>query len=426
MQLPEIFRHRDFVRLLTARALSSLSMGMLSVAIGWQVYEVARQTMSVPQAAFMVGMIGLVQFVPILLLALPAGQIVDRHSRKVILATCVLLELLTALALLGITFLPQGRQLELIFLIAAFFGVIRAFYPASSSAILPMLVPRSELPTAIAWMTTAYQVGTIGGPAIVGFLIALSIGAVYAISAGFLAIGALSAWLIATDTRPKAAAQRGFAAALEGLKFVYSNKVIFGAVMLDLVIVLLAGATALLPAFARDILKTGPMGLGLLRAAPAIGGLAASIYLTRKPLTRHLGRWMLSAVIVFGVGTVAFGLSRNLALSCLCLAITGAADNISVFVRHNLVQILTPDAMRGRVGSVNMLFISASNELGEFESGVAARFLAPVGAVLFGGIGSIFIGLVWGKLFPKLRDTDTLEFAEPESPAIALDNEAKL
>jgi hypothetical protein len=273
------------------------------------------------------------------------------------------------------------------------------------------------LPKGIALMSTAWQIGTILGPALVGFLIAWSIGSVYAIATIAYIIALIASLGIKAGAAPEQVRAPGLRMAIDGLKFVVANPMLLGAMLLDLVVVLLAGATALLPAFARDILHAGPTAVGFLRASPAIGALVCTLILARWPLYRRMGAWMLGSVVVFGIGTIAFGLSKSLYLSCAMLALTGGADAISVFVRQTLVQMLTTDAMRGRVSAVDMLFISASNELGEFESGVAARFLGPVGAVLFGGIGSVIVGFAWIRLFPSLAKVDRLQHVEAEKTA---------
>lgn len=417
IRLPQTFSYPDFARLFSVRLAGNFATGMLGVALGWRVYDLARETMSVESAAFLVGMIGLAQFGPMFFLALPAGQFVDSHDRKKILAACMALEVLIGFLLLGSLLLPTQYEMTAIFVVAGLFGVVRAFQPAASAALLPATLPRSELPKGIALMSTAWQIGTILGPALVGFLIAWSIGSVYAI-ATIAYISALIASLgIKAGAAPEQVRAPGLRMAIDGLKFVVANPMLLGAMLLDLVVVLLAGATALLPAFARDILHAGPMAVGFLRASPAIGALVCTLILARWPLYRRMGAWMLGSVVVFGIGTIAFGLSKSLYLSCAMLALTGGADAISVFVRQTLVQMLTTDAMRGRVSAVDMLFISASNELGEFESGVAARFLGPVGAVLFGGIGSVIVGFAWIRLFPSLAKVDRLQHVEAEKTA---------
>lgn len=420
-RLPHLLTHPDFARLVCIRVTSQFASGMLAVTLGWRTYDLARESMSVESAALMVGMIGLVQFGPMFFLALPAGQIVDRFDRKKILAACMAMDVFIASALLASLLLPVQDQINAIFPIAALFGVVRAFYPSATSALLPATLPRAELPKGIAYLSVAFQVGAIGGPALVGFLIAWSIGGVFALAAVFFAIALIAALRIQADAKPKATNASPFTMAVEGLRFVGSNPILLGAMLLDLMVVLLAGATALLPAFARDILHAGPTAVGLLRASPAVGALCCSLILARFPLTRRMGAWILGAIVVYGLGTIGFGLSKYLYLSCAMLAITGAADAISVVIRKTLVQMLTTDAMRGRVSAVDMLFISASNELGEFESGVAARFLGPVGAVLFGGIGSVIVGTSWAWLFPSLAKVDRLQHveAEPEAKAEA-------
>ncbi len=414
-KLPTPFTRPDCSRLFSVRLAGNFATGMLGVALGWRTYDLARQSMSIENAAFLVGMIGLVQFGPMFFLALPAGQYVDRHDRKKILSACMAMEVFIGLALLGSVFLPTQFELSAIFAVAALFGVVRAFQPAASSALLPATLPRAELPKGIAFMSTAWQIGTIAGPALVGFLIAWSIASVYAIATLSYGVALIASLRIEAGTPPQQTESRGLQMAIDGLRFVASNPLLLGAMLLDLVVVLLAGATALLPAFARDILHAGPTAVGFLRASPALGALGCTMILARWPLSRRMGAWMLGSVVVFGIGTVAFGLSKSLYLSCAMLALTGAADAISVFVRQTLVQMLTTDSMRGRVSAVDMLFISASNELGEFESGVAARFLGPIGAVLFGGVGSIIVGLGWGWLFPALAKVDQLHHVEPEA-----------
>jgi len=417
IRLPQTFSYPDFARLFSVRLAGNFATGMLSVALGWRVYDLARQTMSVESAAFLVGIIGLVQFGPMFFLVLPAGQFVDRNDRQKILAACMALEVFIGLALIGSVLLPPQFEMNAIFIVAGLFGVVRAFQPAASSALLPATLPRSELPKGIAYMSTAWQIGSIVGPALVGFLIAWSIASVYIVATIAYIIALAAALGIKTGARPQQTQESGFRMAIDGLKFVTSNPMLLGAMLLDLVVVLLAGATALLPAFARDILHAGPTAVGFLRASPAIGALICTVILARWPLYRRMGAWMLGSVVVFGIGTIGFGLSTSLYLSCAMLAITGGADAISVFVRQTLVQMLTTDAMRGRVSAVDMLFISASNELGEFESGVAARFLGPVGAVLMGGAGSILVGIGWAWLFPSLAKVDRLQHIEAEAPA---------
>jgi hypothetical protein len=277
------------------------------------------------------------------------------------------------------------------------------------TALGPMLVPRQLLPRAIAWNSLAWQSASIVGPAAAGFLIGASIGSAYCVTLGLYLAAAVALMLIAQATRPQAQAGSRLSLVREGLAYVWGHKVVFGAISLDLAAVILGGARALFPAFARDVLHAGPRGFGLLQAGPAIGATAVGLYLAAHPIRRRAGAIMFAGVAIFGAATVAFGFSRLLWLSVIALAILGGADMLSVFVRVTLIQLMTPDAMRGRVAAVSTLFISASNELGEFESGLAARFLGAVGAAVFGGVGALIATGVWARLFPALRKADRLE-----------------
>jgi MFS family permease len=272
-----------------------------------------------------------------------------------------------------------------------------------------MLVPREHLPRAIAWNSLAWQSASIAGPAMAGLLIALSPGASYATTLGLYLAAACALLMIRRSTRPAAQPGSRLELVKEGLRYVWSNKVVFGAISLDLAAVILGGARALFPAFARDVLHVGPQGFGILQAGPALGATVVGLYLAAHPIRRHAGAIMFAGVAVFGAMTVVFGLSRFLWLSVLALAILGGADMLSVFVRQTLVQLMTPDAMRGRVAAVSTLFISASNELGEFESGIAARLLGVVGAAVFGGVGAMIVTALWARLFPDLRRADRLQ-----------------
>ncbi|MGE0828092.1 MAG: MFS transporter [Hyphomonadaceae bacterium] len=403
-----LLRERDYVRFWCARAASSLGTQIQSVALGWQMYDIARQTMSVPEAALHVGFIGLATFLPYFIFALPAGETADRYNRKFIVAICSMGEFITALALIaGIVF--QFVSIPYLLGLAAFFGASRAFLGPASTAMAPMLVPRALLPRAIAWNSLAWQTAAIAGPAIGGLLIANSVLHAYAAAATLYLCAAFGVLLVRTQTRPAPQAGSRLALIQEGLSYVWRQKVVFGAISLDLFAVLLGGATALLPVFARDVLHVGPEGFGLLRAAPAVGAAAVALYLAGNPIRRRAGPIMFWGVAVFGAATVVFGLSQIFWLSLAALAILGGADMLSVFVRQTLVQLVTPDPMRGRVAAVSTLFISASNELGEFESGIVARILGPVGAAVFGGVGAIGVTALWAKLFPELRKADKLE-----------------
>jgi MFS family permease len=404
----DLLRRGDFMRFWIGRIASTLGVQIQSVALGWQMYAVARQTMDVKPAAFYVGMIGLAAFVPVFLLALPAGETADRHDRKTILTFCYLAEMATAATLAAAAFF-HFASIPLLLALSAAFGASRAFMGPASTALGPMLVPKSLLPRAIAWNSLAWQGGSILGPAIGGLLVGLGAGVSYSATVCLYLVSALCIGSIRGATQPVVNPGSRLALVKEGLAYVWNNRIVFGAISLDLFAVLLGGATALLPVFARDILHAGPQGFGILRAGPAIGATLVAATLASHPIRRHAGVIMFAGVAIFGAATVAFGVSRSLPLSVLALAVLGGADMLSVFVRQTLVQIVTPDHMRGRVAAVSSLFIGASNELGEFESGVVARILGPVGAAIFGGVGALIVTGLWSRLFPALRKADRLE-----------------
>lgn len=404
----DLLRRRDFMLFWVSRVCATLGVQVQSVALGWQVYEVARRTMPVHEAALWVGMIGLISFLPIFFLALPAGETADRHDRKTVLLLCYAGEIGTAVLLASASFF-HFASLPLLLGVAVLFGTARAFMQPAATAMAPMLVPRELLPQAIAWNSLAWQGASILGPALGGLLLAHSPGLSYAVTAGLLSVSALWVSLVRMNTRPVVQPGSRWALMKEGLAYVWTNKIVFGAISLDMVAVLLGGATALLPVFAKDVLHVGPEGFGLLRAGPAIGASAVAIYLAVNPIRKHAGQFMFWGVALFGAMTIVFGLSKSLPLSVAALAVLGGADMLSVYVRQTLVQLVTPDPMRGRVAAVSSLFIGASNELGEFESGVVARFLGPVGAAIFGGVGAIVVTALWAKLFPALRKADRLE-----------------
>ncbi len=387
---------------------STLAQMMLVIVIGWQVYDIARQTMPPREAAFLLGMIGLAQFLPLFGLTLVVGYVADRIDRRWIARGALALEIGCATTLGLLTW--QGNQsLEALFIIAALLGVGRAFASPALTALAPNLVPQHMLPTAIAWNSIGWQIGAIGGPPLGGYLYAASPALPYAVAAVALGIAFIAACLIKAVPRPAPTALSPWQATVEGMGYVRRNRVVLGAISLDLFAVLLGGATAMLPIYARDILMVGPEGLGHLRAAPAVGATLMALLLARQPLARHVGIKMFGAVALFGLATIVFGLSRELWLSLAALAVLGAADMISVYVRGSLIQLHTPDAMRGRVSAVSMLFISASNELGEFESGVLAAAIGPVAAVVAGGVGAIIVTVIWAWRFPELRLADRFE-----------------
>ena len=402
-----LLRQRDFVQFWFSRWTAVLAVQIESVALGWQIYEIARRTMDVKRAAFMVSLIGLVSFVPVLLLALPAGETADRHDRKGILVFCFLGEI-ASVAVLTAAAAFDFASIPLLLAIAFLFGSARAYFSPASTAIGPMLVPRELLPRAIAWSSLAWQSASVAGPAIGGLLVALSPAHSYGAALILYVVAAVCILFIRTSTQPTVQPGSRWALMKEGLVYVWRNKIVFGSISLDLAAVILGGATALLPVFAKDVLHIGPEGFGLLRAAPAVGAALVAILLASRPIHRKAGVWMFTGVAIFGAATVVFGLSKILWLSLLALAVLGAADMVSVYIRQTLVQLVTPDHMRGRVATVSSLFIGASNELGEFESGVVARFLGPVGAAVFGGVGALIVTGVWARFFPALRKADRL------------------
>ncbi len=402
-----LLSRRPYVLFLAGRFLGTLATGSQSVVIAWDVYEIARQTMSLAEAAFTVGMIGLAQFLPLFALALVAGETADRHDRRKILVLCELAQLLISAGLAVRSALGSG--LWPIFALAGLFGCSRAFFQPTASALGPMLVPLWLLPRAIATNSLAAQLASILGPALGGLLCVVSPVLGYAVSAGLYAAAAGCVLLIRAETQPRVDGSRSRVAQIrEGLVYLWGNKLVFGAISLDLFAVLLGGATGLLPVFARDVLEVGPQGFGILRASPAVGALLMATYLARRPIRNRAGPKMFVAVGLFGLMTVVFAYSRWVPLSVFALAMLGAADMVSMFTRQSLVQIATPDRMRGRVSAVASLFIGASNELGEFESGVVARILGPVGSVAFGGAGAMAVTAVWAWLFPPLREADRL------------------
>ena len=401
--LPEPLRIPAFRAFWLARLTATIAQMAMVIVIGWQVYDIARHTMDPKAAALRLGIIGLVQFAPLFFLTLVTGWTADRIDRRWIARASVLLEFLCAAALALLAWTHTTTLLSL-YMIAALLGVARAFAGPALGALAPNLVPRKILPNAIALSSIAWQSGAIAGPAVGGYLYALAPVAPYAASALLLAVSLTALFLIPPVAVAKlGAAMRPWHQMIEGLRYVRQNRLVLGAISLDLFAVLLGGATAMLPVYARDILNAGPAGLGHLRAAPAIGATLTAAFFAFRPLKSEVGLKMLVAVGVFGGATIVFGLSRSMPLSLACLTLLGAADMFSVYVRQSLIQLHTPDEMRGRVGAVSSLFISASNELGEAESGFLAALIGPVAAVVAGGVGAILIVGVWARQFPELR-----------------------
>jgi len=411
-----LLRLPDFRRFWLSRLASTAAGQMLMVALGWQMYDLTG-------SAWDLGLVGLAQFVPALLLALPAGHQVDRSDRRRVLAVVLALQAAVALLLVAATgagWMGRGALLA----VSLALGALRAWQMPASQALLPQLVPLTRLPQALALSSAALQGAIIAGPALGGALYAAGqrfggalpgggagagAAAVYGLSALGFAVALACVARLAARPAPPGREPASLAALSAGLRFIWQRPVVLGAVSLDLFAVLLGGATALLPIFARDLLHTGPEGLGLLRAAPAVGALAMSLWLARRPVQRHSGAWLLGAVAVYGATMVVFGLSTRLGLSLAALAVSGAADMVSVVIRQSLVQLATPDAMRGRVSAVNSVFIGASNQLGEFESGATAALFGPVASVVLGGLGTGAVVLAWTALFPALARHDRLE-----------------
>jgi MFS family permease len=402
MQTPtlrRLFGQPRFVKFWISRFVGTIANQMLMVAVGWQMYDLTG-------SAWDLGLVGLFQFVPALLLTLPAGHVADRLRRNRIFAACMLLQAAATVLLLAAT--TQGfLGRELILGVSVALGIARAFQHPAQQALIPLLVEPELLGQAIALAASGMQTAIIAGPALGGALYVAGATHVYVVSAVLLLLaGALMA-AVRYDHQPTTGGMT-LKSTFAGVAFVWRNKPLLGAISLDLFAVLLGGATALLPIFARDILHTGPAGLGLLRAAPAAGALVMSAVLLRWPIRRRSGPLLLVSVAIFGLATMAFGLSSHFGLSLLALAVTGAADNISVVIRQSIVQLDTPNEIRGRVSAVNSIFIGASNQLGEFESGATAEWFGPVASVVLGGVGTLLVAAAWMRLFPGLARRDQL------------------
>jgi MFS family permease len=396
-----LLKNPSFLFFVVSRSFSRFSGQIAAVAVGWQIYDLTG-------SAFDLGMIGLVQFLPTAVLVFVAGHAADRYARTRVVQVCLLVEALTALFLAWGAYQGSLTVLQ-IFIAMAVLGTAGAFESPAIAALLPLVAPQGSLQRATAISSGVGQLATITGPALGGLAYAVAPALPYGIMVLFCVSGVLLMGGIRL-TQPAVVRDAATPADLfAGVRFVRNNPAILGTISLDLFAVLLGGATALLPIYARDILQTGPLGLGLLRAAPAVGALLMTAVLARHAIRRRVGMRMFQAVIVFGVATVVFAISQVMWLSLLALAIMGAADTVSVVIRFSLVQLATPDAMRGRVGAVNFLFINASNQLGQFESGVTAALFGAMPAAVLGGVGTVAIALLWMKLFPTLRDVERLE-----------------
>jgi len=395
-----LWRQRAFMRFWFARLWGTAANQMLMVAIGWQMYDLTG-------SAWDLGLVGLFQFVPALVLTLPAGHLADRVHRGRIFAATTAIHAAVGV-LLALAAYEDWATRTLLLAISIVLGCLRAFQMPAQQALTPLLVPPVMLPRAMAFSSAGLQGSVIAGPALGGVIFVAGAPAVYATCAVLFALACGLMMVLRYNHVPAPHEPTSWSTVLAGVTFIWQRKVLLGAVSLDLFAVLLGGAVALLPMFAKDVLHVGPWGLGLLRASPAVGALIMSVVLTRWPVERRIGTKLLSAVAVFGLATLVFGLSTSFLLSLFALAVSGAADMVNVVIRQTLVQLETPDAMRGRVSAVNSIFIGGSNQLGEFESGATAALLGPVGSVVLGGVGTVLIALAWARLFPSLARRDRM------------------
>ena len=389
-----------YMRFWYARLAGTAANQMLLVAVGWQMYDLTG-------SAWDLGLVGLLQFTPALALVLVAGHVVDRYHRARVVSLCMAAQALLALALAAAAARGWASR-ELLLGLSVLLGALKAFQMPAQQALVPLLVPAHVLPRALAFSSAGMQGAVIAGPALGGFLFIAGAPTVYATCAALFGVAGVLLARVHYEHRPRHGLTISADSLLAGVRFIRQRPVVLGAISLDFFAVMLGGATALLPIYARDILHSGPWGLGLLRAAPAAGALGMSIALTRWPVMRRAGRVLLVAVAIYGGSTVVFGLSTVFALSWLALCVGGAADMVSVVIRQSLVQLDTPDDMRGRVSAVNSVFIGGSNQLGEFESGATAAVLGPVGAVVLGGLGTLAVAALWVRRFPALARRDRL------------------
>lgn len=389
------FRHRSFLSYWAARFLTTFATMIVSVAVGWQMYDLTRNPLDL-------GLVGIVQFLPSLLLVLVTGVVADRFGRRLIMALAVVKEAMCALALLFLTLRGISGPLP-IFAVLAMFGVARAFFGPASASLFANLVPSEDFANAIAWNSSAWQTATIVGPVAGGLLYGVSPEVAYGTAAVLMLVSGLLIFTIPKPSQRNETEKPTMEHLFGGFSYIWSEKIVLGAISLDLFAVLLSGASALLPVYARDILHLGPWGLGLLRSAPAAGSIWVAIWLAGHPIRNHAGLVMLGAAASFGAFTVLFGLSTITWLSIVALALLGATDMFSVYIRETLIQLWTPDAVRGRVNAVNQVFVGASNELGEFRAGTMAALIGTVPAVVVGGIGAIAVVGLWAYLFPQLR-----------------------
>ncbi|MGH2380432.1 MAG: MFS transporter [Candidatus Limnocylindria bacterium] len=401
-----VLRHPDLRRYLSARFMVGLATQVQTVAVGWQVFSVSGDPLDL-------GLVALSQFLPFIVLILPAGHVADRYDRRRVQLMTYALLAVCAAALLAISFTGVTETAP-VFGVMVLFGIARAFNQPTGQALLPNLAPITLFPRAVALNSSLGQVATIVGPAVGGSLVVLGVEAAYALSVMLLVGGVvLISGLRGGGRDERSREPVSWSTLLSGVTFVRSRPIVLGSISLDLFAVLFGGATALLPIYAGEILDVGPVGLGVMRAAPAVGAALLAAVVTVRPIRRHVGRWMFGGVAAFGVATIVFGLSTSPALSLAALVVMGAGDMVSVYIRHLLVQLETPDAIRGRVSAVNAVFIGASNELGEFESGVTAAWWGIVPAVVIGGGATVAVAVAWSRMFPVLRRLD--RFPERET-----------
>jgi len=395
------FRHTAWANYFAGRFLSSLALEIITVSVGWQIYDITRDPLDL-------GLIGLIQFMPALVLILVTGSVADRYGRRTII---LISELVMALGALGILFLTaRGLTSVLpIFAIILILGIARAFLAPAAQALAPNLVPARDLPNSVAWNSTSWQVASVFGPVAGGLLYGIGPLVPYLIGLLILLISAAFIYRVPRPPRRISHEPQSWDSLMAGFRYIRKEPIVLGAISLDLFAVLLGGAVALMPVFARDILELGTTGLGLLRASPGVGAIFMAIYLASKPVRKFVGVKMFVSVGLFGIATVAFGFSTNLPLSLLALTCIGAFDTVSVYVRQSLVQLWTPDELLGRVSAVNSVFVGASNELGDFRAGAMAALLGPVFAVTFGGFAAVGIATTWAYVFPELRKIQSLD-----------------
>lgn len=416
-----VFRIRNYAWFWVMRQLLSLSRQITTVAMAWHTYDLARRDVEAgglgwdeSSSAFLLGFVGLAQYIPVFFLSLIGGQAADRLDRKKILLFMEVMKLVCGAALLASPFLNAIPALTIIFSVSFLLGVANAFIPGATSAFYPTLVPRSVLPKAVVWNSMGFQIAFIVGTSLGGLLLMGGEVLAYTVAIVLLTLAIIALLQIKAPEHVKKAGAKGLSMVFDGLKYIGRNKVVLGSITLDFVVVFFAGSVALLPVFARDILDVGEQGFGILRASTGVGALLVVLVLSRHSIQSHIGRWMFGSVIMFGIAILVFGLSRSFWLSAFALVVHGGADMISMYIRQSLIQLSTPDDMKGRVSSTSFIFVSASNELGEFQSGVAARILGPVGAVMLGGVVAIGAGLAWMGLFPALRKADRFQDIEEQ------------